>query len=497
MSATTTLVIETLQGRLRGTRDAGVSAFKGIPYAAPPVGELRLRAPVPAGGWDGVRDATAFGPTAPATGYVPPFDRLFVDPVIPGDDWLTVNVWTPDPAADDLPVLVWIHGGAFRNGATAAPLYDGAAFARDGVVLVSVNYRLGADGFLFLDDVPSNRGLLDQVLALGWVQENVSAFGGDPGNVTVFGESAGAMSVCALLSMPRARRLFRRAIAQSGGGHHALAPDDARRVTATFADHLGVPPTREGIASVDQGRLLEAQAWISLQVATNPDPARWGRLALDVMPFEPTLDGDVLPLLPFDAIAQGAGADVPLLTGTTAEEWRLFTVPPGLIDILGDAHVALLLAAYGASDDTVANVYAALGGTPGDRFCAIATDWYLRVPAIRLAEVRAGGPAPTHLYELAWRSPQFGGRLGACHAVDLPFVFDTLDTDSGRALAGDAPPQALADAMRAAWIAFARDGDPGWRPYDPADRAVMVFDERSEVVTDPHGDRRTAWDGVR
>src|SRR5439155_11341811 len=174
------------QGRLRGTFDGAVHAFEGIPYARPPVGELRLRAPVPAGGWDGVRDATAFGPTAPATGYAPPFDRLFDDPVIRGEDWLTVNVWTPDPSAGGLPVMVWIHGGAFRNGTSASPLYDGSALAREGIVLVSLNYRVGADGFLFLDDAEPNRGLLDQLLALRWVQDHVAAFGGDPANVTVF-----------------------------------------------------------------------------------------------------------------------------------------------------------------------------------------------------------------------------------------------------------------------------------------------------------------------
>jgi para-nitrobenzyl esterase len=490
------VVVETPQGRLRGARAAGVVAFKGIPYAAPPFGERRLRAPEPAERWDGVRDATSFGPTAPNTGYQPPFDKLFPEPVIEGEDCLSVNVWTPDPGAAGLPVMVWIHGGAFRNGTSAAPLYDGAAFARDGVVLVSLNYRLGIDGFLFLEDTEPNRGLLDQVAALQWVQANIAAFGGDPGNVTVFGESAGAMSVCALLTMPRARGLFRRAIAQSGGGHHGLPPDDARRVTEAIAQRLGVPATREGIASADLAALREVQAALSLEVTMNPDPERWGRLALDVMPFEPTLDGDVLPVLPIDAVARGAGAEVPILTGTTSEEWRLFVVPPGLIGFLNDEHVARLLSLYDANE-MVAAAYAGANGTPGDRLCAIATDWFLRMPAIRLAEARAGGPAPTYLYELAWRSPQFDGRLGACHALDLPFVFDTLKTDAGRAFAGDAAPQALADAMRAAWIGFARDGDPGWPAYDPAQRAVMVFGDTSQVVTDPGAGRREAWAGVR
>jgi para-nitrobenzyl esterase len=393
--------------------------------------------------------------------------------------------------------MVWIHGGAFRNGTSAAPIYDGAAFARDGVVLVSLNYRLGVEGFLFLEDAEPNRGLLDQVAALEWVQANIAAFGGDPGNVTVFGESAGAMSVCALLTMPRARGLLHRAIAQSGGGHHGLPPEDARRVTEAIAERLGVPATRAGIASADLAKVREVQAQLSLEITMNPDPERWGRLAVDVMPFEPTIDGDVLPVLPFAAVEGGAGAEVALLTGTTTEEWRLFVVPPGLIGFLNDEHVARLLGVYGATDPKVAAAYAGEDGTAGDRLCAIATDWFLRIPAIRLAEARAGGPAPTYLYELAWRSPQFDGRLGACHALDLPFVFDTLDTDAGRAFAGDAPPRTLADAMRTAWVAFARDGDPGWPAYDPAQRAVMVFDETSEVVTDPGAARREAWDGVR
>jgi para-nitrobenzyl esterase len=490
-------IIETSQGSVRGSRSDGVTAFKGIPYAAPPFGERRFAAPTPPQPWDGVRDATAFGPTALRTGYPPPFDRVFDEPVIEGEDCLTVNVWTPDPDARDLPVLVWIHGGAFRNGTSAAPLYDGSAFARDGIVAVSLNYRLGIDGFLLIDGTPANRGLLDQIAALEWVRENVEAFGGDPGNVTVCGESAGAMSVCALLSMPRARGLFQRAIAQSGGGHHALSPQDARRVTESIAQRLGVEPTRDGIASAPAARLSEVQAQLSLEITADPNPGRWGQLAFDLMPFEPAVDGDVLPMRPIDAIAQGAGAEVPLLTGTTAEEWRLFVVPNGLIDYISATHVSAALAAYSGSQGDLEPVYAALDGTAGDRLCAIVTDWYLRIPAVRLAEVRAAGPAPTYLYELAWRSPQFGGRLGACHALELPFVFDTLSTESGRALAGDAPPQALADEVHATWVAFTRGGDPGWSPYEAASRTVKVFDERSEVVDDPQPQRRTVWEGLR
>lgn len=496
MSTATGPVVRTSLGRVRGTSHDDVVAFKGVPYAEPPVGERRLRAPEPARGWDGVRDAIAFGPTVPKTGYAPPYDRIFIDPVIPGDAWLSVNVWTPDPAAGGLPVLVWIHGGAFRNGTSANELYDGAAFAREGVVVVTLNYRVATEGFLFLDDTVANRGLLDQILALEWVQEHVAAFGGDPGNVTVFGESAGAMSVVSLLTAPRADGLMRRAIAMSGGGHHALSPEDARRVSAAIAGHAGVAPTRDAVAAAPRERLREAEARVSLEVATRPDPARWGALALDVMPFEPTVDGDVLPARPIDAIAAGASAEIPLLTGTAAEEWRLFTVPAGVHDALDDADVERALAAYGASGASA--VYAALEGSAGDRLCAIVTDWFFRIPAIRLAETRAGGPAPTYLYELAWRSPTFGGRLGACHGLDLPFAFDTLGTDSGRALAGDEAPREVGRRLRAAFVAFAHDGDPGWPAYDPArERATMVFDERSRAVDDPAADRRRAWDARR
>src|SRR4051795_10272712 len=201
-------VVQTQHGALRGRTANGIAAFKGVPYAAPPFGARRLAAPQPPARWDGVRDAAAFGPSAPHAGYAPPYDALLPDPVLPGKDCLNLNVWTPDPGAAGLPVMVWIHGGAFVNGSSAVPVYDGSAFARDGVVLVSVNYRLGVLGYGLFPDAPANRGLLAQIAALTWVRENIEAFGGDPARVTVFGESAGAISVGALLGAPRAAGLF-------------------------------------------------------------------------------------------------------------------------------------------------------------------------------------------------------------------------------------------------------------------------------------------------
>ncbi|NEB57330.1 carboxylesterase family protein, partial [Streptomyces griseus] len=207
----------TVHGTVRGAVERGVAVFRGIPYAAEPVGALRFRAPAPPEPWTGVRETVAYGPTAPKRPYAPPLDRLLPDPAVPGDGCLNLNVWTPSPGrgTTGLPVLVWIHGGSLVHGSSAVPVYDGSAFARDGVVLVSVNYRLGVEGFGVLPDAPANRGLLDQLAALEWVRDNIAAFGGDPDRVTVAGESAGAVSVAALLASPRSAGLLRRAVLQS------------------------------------------------------------------------------------------------------------------------------------------------------------------------------------------------------------------------------------------------------------------------------------------
>ncbi|MGY1623261.1 carboxylesterase/lipase family protein [Geodermatophilus sp. SYSU D00965] len=494
------LEVRTGSGVVRGALSGPAVAFKGIPYAAPPFGDLRFAAPAPAPRWDGVRDCTAYGATVPKPPYPVPVDVLLPEPVVPGDDVLNLNVWTPDPSADGLPVLVWIHGGAFVNGSGAVPQYDGTAFARDGVVCVTINYRLGVDGFLhFADDGPANRGLLDQVAALEWVRDNIAAFGGDPGQVTVAGESAGAMSVTSLLSMPRAAGLFRRAVAQSGAGHHALSAGTARRVAGYLAERLGVPLTREALAAVPVADLVAAQQALSQEAAAVPDPARWGEITRNAMVFEPVVDGDVLPSLPIEAIAAGAGRDVELLVGTNTDEHTLFLVPNGLVDLVTEDLLRLALTGYGVPAEAAIDVYrgAAPTASAGDLLVAAATDWFFRIPAIRLAEVRAGGPGRTFVYEFTWPSPQFGGRLGACHALEIPFVFDTLATEGVEALAGPSAPQELADAVHAAWVAFVRTGDPGWPVYGPDTRPVQAFGQLSGVVPDPRAEQRALWDGVR
>jgi para-nitrobenzyl esterase len=495
----TTPTVQTSGGAVRGTVRDGVRAFLGIPYAAPPFGPRRFAAPEPPERWDGVRSATEYGPTVPKPPYAPPYDVLLPEPQIPGEDCLNLNVWTPDPGASGLPVFVWIHGGAFVNGSGAVPVYDGTAFARDGVVCVTINYRLGVDGFLqFADDGPANRGLLDQVAALRWVQENIAAFGGDPARVTIGGESAGAMSVACLLAMPSARGSFHQAVAQSGAGHHALTAATATRIGGYLAERLDVPATREALAAVPVGELIAAQQGLAREVAAMPDPGRFGEVAVNLMAFEPVVDGDVLPDLPIRAIADGSARDVAVLVGANRDEQRLFLVPNGVADVVTDHLLQLAVAGYGLPADRALEVYRAArpGGTPGDLLADIATDWFFRLPAIRLAEAQAAG-GRAWVYEFSWPSPQFGGRLGACHALELGFTFDTLEHEAHGALMGTAAPQDLADTMHGAWVRFVTDGDPGWAPYETRRRPVQDFGEQVQVVDDPRGAERALWDGIR
>src|ERR1700722_19570037 len=287
MSEMTRPVVRLKDGTVRGKAESGVSAFLGIPYAAPPFGPNRMRPPQPVQAWDGERDATGYGPTVPKGDYPPQYATLFPEVVIPGAECLNLNVWTPDTGAAGLPGLVWIHGGSFMNGSGSVGAYNGAAFARDGVVCVTINYRLSAEGFLFLDDGQANLGLLDQLAALRWVQQNIAAFGGDPARVTVAGESAGAMSVTTLLSMPLSRGLFTQAIAQSGAGAPTLTAAEGRTVAGYLAKALGVPADRESIKAVPLDQLVRAASDLVVEVQTNPDPARWGQLTPSRPAFAP------------------------------------------------------------------------------------------------------------------------------------------------------------------------------------------------------------------
>jgi para-nitrobenzyl esterase len=473
-------------GLLRGRLDDGVPAYLGIPYAAAPVGEHRMRPPRAAAPWDGVRDATGYGPTAPKIEYPATLRRYLIDPTIAGDDYLNLNVWTPDPGAGGLPVLVWIHGGSFTSGSGAVRAYRGSAFARDGVVCVTINYRLQAEGFLHTPDGVSNLGLLDQIAALEWVRDNIAAFGGDPDRVTVAGQSAGAMSVATLLAVPRAAGLFRAAIAQSGAVWHTLSAGTGTKVAAAVAAELGVPLSRDAIAMVPAERMIAAAEAVTRRIQSSSDRAEWGRLPLTSLPFAPVVDGDVVPRDPLAAIADGAGHDVALLTGTTEEEARLMLVTSGALPQVTDADVLAVASAHGITPRP------APGDSPGDLLARVLTDAFYRIPALRLAETRAA-TAPTWMYRFDLRSTAAGGLLGAAHAVELPFVFDTLDTDGATLLAGTNAPAKVAATMHAAWVSFVTDLDPGWAPYHPSTRTTMLFDLASRPVDHPYAGLLPHW----
>ncbi|MFC7814071.1 carboxylesterase/lipase family protein [Streptomyces sp. NPDC057367] len=488
-------VVTTAQGPVRGLRRGRTLTFQNIPYAAPPRGADRFAPPRPHEPWHGVRDATMPGPTAPqAERRLGDIDMTpyFGTGWSRGEDYLTVNVFTPATGAHDLPVMVFVHGGGFVAGSTRATLYDGSAFARDGVVLVTLNYRLGIAGFLDLPGAPANRGLLDVVAALRWVRENVAAFGGDPHNVTLFGQSAGATVVGGVLATPEAAGLFRRAIVQSGSGLGAFTPEQAARVTKAAGDALGIEPLADAFARIPDERLVEAAgklAGIDLRTGTHGDPL------IGLSPFSLVLDTQ-----PAVSVAAGGDADVDLLIGTNTEEGNLYLVPVGKYATSTAADVDETAARSHPDPSRLVETYRA--SRPGASFAelrsAIMADALFGVGSRALADAHAVRPrCATYAYEFAWRSRALGGELGAAHGVELPFVFDLTDRAelSGlNALLGpDQAPAGLATRVHKAWIRFARTGDPGWDPYDTGRRATMRIDTEWIQVDDPRGQERQAW----
>jgi para-nitrobenzyl esterase len=479
-------IVTTTSGRVRGTTDDGALRFLGIPFAAPPVGEHRLVAPAPVKPWDGVRDALEYGPTAQR----PPEESVggIPEPSIPGDDYLNVNVFSPDLAAR-LPVLVWIHGGGYIAGCNASPWYRGTRFARDGIVVASIGYRLGAEGFATFDGAPTNRAVLDWVAALEWVQDNIAAFGGDPAQVTIGGQSAGAGACTTLLSMPRAQGLFHGVIAMSGVAR-ASSMDESEQIARRLADHLGVAPERDALVALGPDALLEAQraAVPAGMSATRDDPG----VSTGGMPFAPVVDGDLIATKPLAAIADGIGGGIPLLAGTTSEEF-VFPVALGAITMREDQLLRAMR--HFGFDEAAAASYRAghPDAAPGEVLGRVVTDHMFRVPAQRLLDARAGADAPTFAYEFRWGSTLLDGKVGSVHCLDIPFAFDNLDAADVDDNAGPNPPQALADAMHRAWTGFITHGDPGWPAHDPDRRATMLFDDESAVADDPMHDLRTSW----
>ncbi|MFC9594092.1 carboxylesterase/lipase family protein [Streptomyces sp. NPDC056944] len=492
-------IFETTRGAVRGFRASDeVVAVLGIPYAAPPFGALRFREPAPAAVWTGVRDGTAFGPVAPQSAELPGAPAWS-----PGDeDVLTVNVWTPAPDGGSLPVLVWIHGGAYTFGSSAQPDFDGDALARAGLVVVTLNYRLGFEGFGHVPAAggtafPDNRGLLDQVAALCWVRENIAAFGGDPGNVTVAGQSSGAASVACLMVMDRARGLFHRAVALSPASpHHTLGI--AAATTREVAAAAGCPATSEGLASAPPEALVAASDQVV--EAYRRDPASGSR-HYDPSLYAPVLNGDVLPLDPLTALAAGAGRDVDLLVCHTTEEYWLLDAVGSSAKVTTEEQLERFAGDFGLPDGLVAGYRAARPEAPVlDVYLAVFGDLLFGEYAHRLAEQHARGGGRSFLSRFDRRRTGPQGAVRAWHCADVPFVFGNVDQDCVAFLIGGAPTSAdrdLAGRMVESWSAFATTGDPGWPSYDDTTRRERVW--RTEDPRDGQDEPaalRALWSGA-
>src|SRR4051794_23821218 len=473
--------VRTTAGVLRGGREAGLAVFRGIPFAEPPVGALRFAAPQRARNWDGVRPAVAYGPPPPQSGL------LVVSQDTAGDDWLTINVWTPEPdPAARLPVMVWIPGGGYTMGNSSLPEYDAGHLAGSGAVVVTLNYRLGIEGFAQIEGAPANRGLLDQVAALQWVRDNISAFGGDPSQVTVFGQSAGGGSVAALLAMPRAVGLFRRAIVQSMPIVF-FTPELAADIAGAIAAELGLRPT--DLATVAPGALPAVGEAVMAKIGRFAD--RWGLAAHRRVPLGPVVDGSILPTDPWQALAEGAARDVDLIVGHVRHEQRLFALIDGNLGQITDEQAETALTLFAPGPDGVAQ-YRAAGDGPEEWYDQVHSDWLFRMPSLHLAEAHTGR---VYVYELTWHAPGMGGVLGACHGLDVPLVFGNLTGGQPAMLLGDDLTEAeiVSAQMRGSWTKFATDGDPGWPPYDRERRPTRVFDTTPAVVAYPEEMSRRIW----
>lgn len=498
-------VIETTAGRVAGRRDAGVCGFRGIPYAAPPVGTARFAPPRPAEPWEGVRDATAYAAVPPqlqiSDGLLIP-DSAHVLGASESEDCLHLDVVTPDlePAAP-LPVMVYIHGGNFVEGAGSQAWTEPSALAaRAGVVVVTINYRLGALGWLYLDELGGrehgarpNPGLEDQIAALRWVRDNIAAFGGDPGRVTLFGYSAGAWSIAALMAAGVAPELFGRALVMSGGVRcHSRA--EASGLSARIMAELGVAP-----ADVERLWDLPAASFVAALAKV------WDEEGHPFPPIRPVADGELVPEDPLAAIAAGAARGVPTVVGSTLDEFKLVATADEEAATLDRAGLAARFEPDlgAAATARLIDAYAAHGpsDSPTDLYWAIESDRMFSVPGVRVAEAQSAVEPATFMYQVRWRAGD--PRLGACHSVDLALMFGTLDLPGMEVLTGnDADARELAAEIQFAWGAFAASGDPthpglpAWPRYDLERRATMIFDRSPEVVDGPLAAERAAWQGV-
>jgi para-nitrobenzyl esterase len=500
-------VVSVAQGRLRGVWRGDLWSFSGIPYARAPVGALRWRPPLEAEGWSDIRDASTFGPIAPQSAAVPgitsPSDPAASEPH--SEDCLSLNVWTPEIPASPTersghgrPVMVFIHGGGFTSGSGSVFLYRGGELVRNGdAVVVTINYRLGALGFLGHRDLSDpdgligNWGLQDQLAALRWVRDNIGAFGGDPSAVTIFGESAGGFSVATLLGTPAARGLFRRAIVQSGGVH-VHSRQEAEQAAQRLASVLGLASCTRDV--------LERIPSVELVAATEELGKRRPGPGMIPLPFLPVVDGAFLPDHPQIAVTNGSAAGIDLLIGTNRDELTLFGLGnPALLamdaegverwvtNAVPEVSAPQMISAYRSAR--------AARGEPVDpnaMWVAIGTDIVFRWPSLQLAAAHVARGSRAFVYLFDWESPAFGGILGSCHALELPFVFGAVHLPVVQVFSGaGSAVETLSTQMQQAWLSFASTGDPThsgideWAPWDSAKRTTMVFGARTGVVLAP------------
>ena len=497
-------IVSTRYGKLEGEEQTGLTVFKGVPFAAAPENVRRWLPPEKPLPWTGVRDGRRFGAVAPQNSVTNQALAAMKIDQQQSEDCLNLNLWTPALDRARRPVMVWIHGGGFTIGGGSQEIYNGSVLAKRGdVVVVTINYRLGPLGFLRLNDVtngriPSsgNEGLLDQLAALQWVRDNIAEFGGDPDNVTIFGESAGGMSVGALLAMPSARGLFHKAIPQSGSCDTVSSIARANRTAERVLSKLSVSAgDADAIRAIPVAQLLTG-----VFGADGKTPDRELGMA-----YQPVMDGTVIPRELIEMVGQGSAAGVAVMVGSNLEEWKLFSAmdpsaqrldKAGLVARMSKRMTADFASSIIASYER-ARTSAGASITPPELFSAIETDRVFRMPGVRLAEIHGRSERRAYNYLFTWRSPAMRGALGSCHALELGFVFGTNHLAGMRRFAGEGPAaEKLAIEMQDAWFAFARDGNPGWPGYTEARRATMLFGETSSVAEAPFEEERRAWDGV-
>jgi len=490
-------IIDTKSGKIQGYMENGIEIFKGVPYAEPPVDELRFSAPVAKKHWDDVLDATEYGHCS-YQGYTQLEDTMGkLQPE--SEDCLNLNVWTPKIGNKKRPVMFWIHGGAFLMGGGIDSMYDGSALARRGdVVVVTINYRLGALGYLYIPGVTANVGHMDQILALKWVHDNIELFGGDSKNITIFGESAGGYSVVVLAAMPAAKGLFNRIIAQSAP---TIDPKVTKKPSKKLMSMLGVEKGNfDALRKISPEKIIDAQNKLLAEDSGN------------LLAFRPLIDGDTLPIHPLEAFQNGDCKDIDFLIGTNLDEAKLFTVLNPLLSNLSDDDVEKVLnftlSGLGINPSQAKILFETykqaregiFSNEPKEIINAIITDLTFRISTIRLLEAQSKHQSNTYNYLFTWPSPAYYGALGACHALEIPFVFNTLNNLAFKEFIGKSEGlNAISHNVMDAWIAFARtgnpnhDGIPEWPSYDVEKRSTMLINKEIKVAEKFLDEERAAW----